>query len=149
MTVSELFRGFSTHFVFFFSIFLHASCKSEFCSLSEWRVRYLKGQTWSTLKAATDIIDHGAKTRISVEQQAKVLVYEKKTRRSSSLEIARKCQISKSTVAWMCHACMHWACITYNNFTQRVPIQIFESCFQPLGVISLYLFTKWYYVTFF
>ena len=62
-------------------IFLHARCKSEFCSISEWRVRYLKGQTWLTLKAATGIFDHCVKTRISVEQRAKALVF-KKNRRS-------------------------------------------------------------------
>ena len=59
---------------------------------------YLKRQTWLTLKAATGIIDHGVKTRIAVEQRAKALVF-KKNRRSSSLEIAQKCQISKSAVA--------------------------------------------------
>ena len=58
-------------------------------------MRYLKEQT---LKAATGIIDHGVKTRISVEQRAIALVF-KKNRTSSLLEIARKCQISKSTVA--------------------------------------------------
>ena len=103
-------------------------------------MRYLKGQTWSTLKAATSIIDHGAETRISVEQQAKAL-FKRKTkqnRRSSPLEIARKCPISKSTVA-----CLERASQTI------IPNQIFESCFQPLGVISLYLFTKKYCVTFF
>ena len=52
--------------------------------------------------------------------------------RCSRLEIARKCQFSKSTVAWRCRACMLWACIANDNFTQRVPNQIFESCFQPL-----------------
>ena len=61
-------------------------------------MRYLKGQTWSTLKAGTGTIDHGAKTRISVEKRAKVLVKKKKTEGLQPLEIARKCQISKSTV---------------------------------------------------
>ena len=78
---------------------------------------YLKRQTWLTLKAATGIIDHGVKTRIAVEQRAKALVF-KKNRRSSSLEIAQKCQISKSAVAWIYHACMQWACIANNNFTR-------------------------------
>ena len=41
-------------------------------------MRYLKGQTWSKLKAGTGIIDRGAKTRISVEQRAKALVFLKK-----------------------------------------------------------------------
>ena len=67
-------------------------------SISEWRVRYLKGQRRLTLKAATGIIDHGVKTGIPVEQRAKALAF-KKSRRFSALEIARKCQISKSTVA--------------------------------------------------
>ena len=61
-------------------------------------MRYLKGQTWLTLKAETGIIDHGVKTGIPVDQGAKALVF-KKNRRSSALEIAWKCQISKSTVA--------------------------------------------------
>ena len=81
--------------LFSFLIFLHARCKSgKFCCTSEWRVRYLKGQTWLTLKAATSIFDHGVKTRISVEQREKALVF-KKNRSSSPLEIARKCQPSK------------------------------------------------------
>ena len=62
-------------------------------------MRYLKGQAWLTLKEATGIIDHGVKTRISVEQRVKALV-SKKNRKSPPLEIARKCQISKSTVAY-------------------------------------------------
>ena len=40
-------------------------------------MRYLKGQTWLTLKAATGIIDHGVKTRIPVEQREKALVFKK------------------------------------------------------------------------
>ena len=84
MTVSELStRGLNRNFQF---------------SISECRVRYLKRQTWLTLKAATGIINHGVKTGISVELRAKALVF-KKNRRSSALEIARKCQTSKSTVA--------------------------------------------------
>ena len=59
------------------------------CSFSEWRVRYLKGQIWLMLKAATGIIDHGVETRISAEKRAKALVF-KKNRRSSLLEIAQK-----------------------------------------------------------
>ena len=85
MTVSELFRGLLTAFSFlFFLIFLHARRKSEFCSISEWL----------TLKAVTRISGHGVKTRISVEQREKALVF-KKNRSSSPLEIARKCQLSK------------------------------------------------------
>ena len=91
--------------LFSFLIFLHARCKSEFCSISEWRVRYLKGQTWLTLKAAMDILYHSVKTRISVEQRAKALVF-KKNRRSSPLEIARKYQISKVNCS-MNMSCMH------------------------------------------
>ena len=75
MTVSELFRGLLTAFCFRFLFFSTRGVNSEFWSISEWRVRYLKGQTWSTLKAATGITDHGTKTRISVEQQAKALVF--------------------------------------------------------------------------
>ena len=41
---------------------------------------YLKGQTWLTLKAATGIFDRGVKTRISVEQRAKALVFKKNRR---------------------------------------------------------------------
>ena len=60
--------------LFSFLIFLHARCISEFCSISEWRVQYLKGQTWLTLKAAMGIFNHGG--RISVKQQvAKALVF--------------------------------------------------------------------------
>ena len=59
--------------LFSFFIFLHARCISEFGSISEWRVRYLKGQTWLTLKAAMGIFNHGGK--ISVKQQAKALVF--------------------------------------------------------------------------
>ena len=101
--------------------------------------------SWLTLEAATGIIDHGVKTGIPVEQRAKALVF-KENRRSSALEIARKRQISKPTVAWICDACMQWACIANTSFTQKVPKQVFESCYQPLGFISLYLFTKWYCV---
>ena len=61
-------------------------------------MRYLKGQTWLTLKGATGIIDHGVKTGIPIEQRAKALVF-KENRKSSALGIARECQISKSTVA--------------------------------------------------
>ena len=65
----------------------------------------MKGQTWLTPKAAMGIFDHGVKTRISVEQRAKALVF-KKNRRSSPLEIARKCQISKVNCS-MNMSCMH------------------------------------------
>ena len=41
------------------------------------------------VKAATGIVDHGVKTRISVKKRAKALVF-KKNRRSSLLEIAQK-----------------------------------------------------------
>ena len=68
-------------------------------------MRYLKGQTWLTLKAATGNLDHDVKTRISVEQREKALVL-KKNRRSSPLEIERKCQISKvNCIVNM--SCMH------------------------------------------
>ena len=111
-------------------------------------MRYLKGQAWLTLKAATGIIDHGVKTRISVEQRVKALV-SKKNRRFPPLEIARKCQISKSNSSiWICDACRQWGYIANTIFTQKVPNQVFESFFQPLGVISHKLFTKWYCVTF-
>ena len=90
MTVSELFRGTLTHFVFFFNFSPREGVNRNFpWSFSEWRVRYLKGQKWLMLKAATGIIDHGVRTKISVEQRAKALVF-KKNRRSSLLEIARK-----------------------------------------------------------
>ena len=95
--------------LFSFLIFLHARCKSEFCLISEWLVRYLKGQTWLTLKAAMGIFDHGVRTRISVEQRAKALVF-KKNRRSSPLEIARKYQISKVNCS-MNMSCMHAASV--------------------------------------
>ena len=91
--------------LFCFLIFLHARCKSEFWSISEWRVRYLKGQIWLTLKAAMRIFDHGVRTRISVEQRAKALVF-KKNRRSSPLEIAWEYQISKVNCS-MNMSCMH------------------------------------------
>ena len=97
MTVLSYFMV-SLHILFSFLIFLHGRCKLEFRSISEWGVRYLKGQTWLKLKAATGIIDHAVKTRISVAQRAKALVF-KKNRRSSPLEFKRKCEISKSTVA--------------------------------------------------
>ena len=90
--------------LFSFLIFLHARCKSEFCSISEWRVRYLKRQTWLTLKAAMGIFYHGVKTRISVEQRAIALVFKKS--RSSPLQIARKYQISK-VICSMNMSCMH------------------------------------------
>ena len=95
--------------LFSFLIFLHARCKSEFWSISEWRVRYLKGQIWLTLKAALGIFDHGVRTRISVEQRAKALVF-KKNRRSSPLEITRKYQISKVNCS-MNMSCMHTASV--------------------------------------
>ena len=85
--------------LFSFLIFLHARCKSEFSVFYlRMRVRYLKGQTWLSLKVATGIIEYGVKTGIPVEQRAKAVVF-KKNRTSSAPEIARKCQISKSTVA--------------------------------------------------
>ena len=105
MTVSELFSGLLRAFSFLFLIFLHARRKSEFCSIPEWRVRYLKGQTWLTLKEVTGICGHGVETRISVEQRAKALVF-KKNRRSSPLEIARKCQFSKVNCEDVMHVCM-------------------------------------------
>ena len=143
MTVSELFCGILRHFVFFFNFSPREVNRNFQCSFSEWRVRCLKGQKWLMLKAATGIIDHGVKTRISVEKRAKSLVY-KKNRRSSLLE-----KRAESQIAWICDACRQWACIANTTFTQKVPNQVFERCFQPLGVISLYLFAKWYCVTFF
>ena len=92
--------GLLVAFCFLFVIFPHTRCKSELGSISEWHVWYLKGQTWWTLKAATGISDHGVKTRISVEQRAKALVF-KKNRRSSPLEIAWKCQI-ESQLYFLC-----------------------------------------------
>ena len=77
MTVFELFCGLLTH-LFSFSIFLHARCKSDFCSISDSRERCLKGQTGLLLKAETGIIDHGVRTIISVEQRAKVLFFSEK-----------------------------------------------------------------------
>ena len=68
-------------------------------------MQYLEGKTWLTLKAATGILDHDVKTRISVEQRAKALVF-KKDRRSSPLEIEWKCQISKVNCI-MNMSCMH------------------------------------------
>ena len=68
-TISRFINGILLSFL----IFLHARCISEFCSISEWRVRYLKGQTWLTLKAAMGIFNYGA--RISVKQQAKALAF--------------------------------------------------------------------------
>ena len=136
-------------FFFLFQFFSTRGVNRNFqCCFSEWRVRYLKGQKWLMLKSATGIIDHGVKTRISVEKRAKVFAF-KKNRRSSLLEKRTESQISKSTVAWICDACRQWACIANTTFTQKVPNQVFEICFQPLGVISLYLFAKWYCVTFF
>ena len=88
MTVFELFCGLLTH-LFSFSIFFHARCKSDFCSISDSHERYLKGQTGLLLQAETGIIDHGVITIISVEQRAKVLVFFQKNR-SSPLEMARK-----------------------------------------------------------
>ena len=53
-------------FGFLFSIFLHVRCKSEFSVFFlEWCMQYLKAQKWFMLKAATGILDHGVKTRIS------------------------------------------------------------------------------------
>ena len=60
------------------------------------------------LKATMSIIDDGIRTKISVEQQAKVLFF-KKNRRSSPLEITQKCQISKLSVARICDACSEHA----------------------------------------
>ena len=74
MAVSELFCDILTHFVLFFQFFSTRGVNRNFqCSFSEWRVRYLKGQKWLMLKAATGIIDHAVKTRISVEKRAKSL----------------------------------------------------------------------------
>ena len=59
-------------------------------SFSEWRVRYLKGQIGLMLKAATGIIDHGVKTRISVEKRKKRKtegLHSWKSRRKSNLEV--------------------------------------------------------------
>ena len=135
-TVFELFCGLLTH-LFSFSTFLHARCETDFCSISDSRGRYLKGQTGLLLKAETGIIDHGVRTIISVEQQVKVLFFQKKTGLQPWKWRGNQCQISKSTVAWIM-----WACIANNNFAQREPNQRFESCFQRLEVISLYLFMK-------
>ena len=74
----------------------------------------MKGQTWLMLKAATGIFDHGVTTRISVEQQAKALVF-KKNRRSSPLEIAWKCQISKVNCS-MNVSCMHAVSVHRKQF---------------------------------
>ena len=109
MTVSELFHGLLTAFCFLFGFFSTRGVNSEFWSISEWRVRYLKGQSWLTLKAAMGIFDHGLRTRISVEQRAKALVF-KKNRRSSPLEIARKYQISKVNCS-MNMSCMRAASV--------------------------------------
>ena len=106
-------------FCFVFQFFSTRGVNRNFqCSFLEWRVRYLKGQKWLMLKAATGIIDHGVKTRISVEKRAKALVF-KKNRRSSLLEKRAESQISKSTVAWICDACRQWACIANTTFTKR------------------------------
>ena len=75
-------------------------CKSEF-SVFYLRMWYAVFEGTNMVNAkgiTTGIIDHGVKTGIHVEQQAKALVF-KKNRMPSALEIARKCQISKSTVA--------------------------------------------------
>ena len=57
-----------------------------------------EGTNMVNAKAVTSIIDHGVKTGIPIEQRAKALVF-KENRKSSALEIAWKCLISKSTVA--------------------------------------------------
>ena len=63
-------------FCFFFLIFLHARWKSEFSVFYLRRnLRYLKGQTWLTIKTATGTIDYGVKTGIPVEQRAKALFF--------------------------------------------------------------------------
>ena len=113
MTVSELFHGLLTAFCFLFGFFSTRGVHSEFWSISEWRMRYLKGQIWLTLKAAMGIFDHGVRTRISVEQLAKALVF-KKDRRSSPLEIVRKYQISKVNCS-MNMLCMHAASMHYKQ----------------------------------
>ena len=77
MTVFELFCGLLTH-LFSFSTFLHARCVTDFCSISDSRKRYLKGQTGVLLKAETGIIDHGLRIIVSVEQRVKVLFFQKK-----------------------------------------------------------------------
>ena len=64
-----------------------------------------EGTNMVNAKGSNDIFDHGVKTRISVEQRAKALVF-KKNRRSSPLEIARKCQISKVNCS-MNMPCVH------------------------------------------
>lgn len=57
--------------------------------------------------------------------------------------------ISKSSVAWIGDTCSGMSQHPKNyNFVQRVLNKILKSCFQPLEVISLCLFTKWYHVTF-
>ena len=65
-------------------------------------MRYLKGQIWLMLKAGTSIIDHGVKTRISVEKRAKALVFKKKKKKKQKVFTPgnrAESQISKSTVA--------------------------------------------------
>ena len=94
-----------------FLIFLHARCISEFCSISEWRLRYLKGQIRLTLKAAMGIFDYGVKTR-TVEQRLKAMVFKKI--RSSPLEIARKYQISKVNCS-VNMSCMHAVKVHYKQ----------------------------------
>ena len=57
-----------------------------------------EGTKMVNAKGSNGLIDHGVKTRISVEKRAKTLVF-KKNRRSSLLEKRAESQISKSTVA--------------------------------------------------
>ena len=69
-----------------------------------------EGTNMVNAKGSNGHFYHGVKTRISVEQRAKALVF-KNNRRSSPLEIARKCQISKVNCS-MKMSCMH-ACIEH------------------------------------
>ena len=81
MTFFELFRRLLTHLFSFFNFSPREVYIGKLVlSVSDSRVRYFKGQTWLTLKAATAIIDHGVTTRISVEQRAKVLFFKEKQR---------------------------------------------------------------------
>ena len=130
-------------------IFLHARCKSHFSVFYLGMARAVfEGTNMVNAKGSNGNYRSWYKDRNSCRTARKNLGF-KKNRRSSGLEIARKCQISKSTVAWICDACRQRTCTANTTFTQKVPNQVFESCFQPLGVISLYLFTNWYCVKLF
>ena len=121
----------SLYFLFSFS-----QCKRVvgYCSFSYSRTRYFKGQTWLMLKSVMDIRHYRL-----------WCIWQEFLTKSKQKPFLRK--TPKWSVEWMWD--MQWVGIVSHNFVQRVLNQILESGFQPLKVISLYLFATQYCGTIF